>query len=73
MSIDQPVRGRPHVTAAVLAGGVGSRMGGPRPKQLLRLAGRTVLERSIAAFCAAPEVDEVVVVMVADHVAGAPG
>ena len=71
MPNDQPERGRPHVTAAVLAGGVGSRVGGPLPKQLLSLAGRTILERSIAAFCTAPEVDEVVVVMVADHVAEA--
>ncbi len=71
MPNDQPERGRPHVTAAVLAGGVGSRVGGPLPKQLLSLAGRTILERSIAAFCTAPEVDEVVVVMVADHVAAA--
>lgn len=71
MPIDGPTRERPRVTAAVLAGGVGARMGGARPKQLLRLAGRTVLERSVAAFCAAPEVDEVVVVMVADHLAEA--
>ncbi|MFC3997059.1 2-C-methyl-D-erythritol 4-phosphate cytidylyltransferase [Nocardiopsis sediminis] len=61
--------GRPHVTAAVLAGGVGVRMGGPRPKQLLALDGRSVIEHSIAAFCAAPEVDDVIVLMVADHIA----
>ncbi|MEY9215292.1 2-C-methyl-D-erythritol 4-phosphate cytidylyltransferase [Thermobifida halotolerans] len=71
MPIDRPAPGRPHVTAAVLAGGVGARMGGPRPKQLLPLAGRTILERSVAAFCAAPQVDEVVVVMVPDLVAEA--
>ncbi|GLU49605.1 IspD/TarI family cytidylyltransferase [Nocardiopsis ansamitocini] len=60
--------GRPRVTAAVLAGGVGVRMGAPGPKQLMRLAGRTIIEHSIAAFCAAPEVDEVVVLMVADRI-----
>lgn len=43
-------------------------MGGPRPKQLLPLAGRPVIEHSIAAYCAAPEVDDVIVLMVADHV-----
>ncbi|MFC4560601.1 2-C-methyl-D-erythritol 4-phosphate cytidylyltransferase [Nocardiopsis mangrovi] len=59
---------RPRVTAAVLAGGVGVRMGGSRPKQLLALDGRPVIEHSIAAFCAAPEVDDVIVLMVADHV-----
>ncbi|WP_067967761.1 IspD/TarI family cytidylyltransferase [Nocardiopsis trehalosi] len=61
--------GRPRVTAAVLAGGIGARMGAPRPKQLLPLAGRAIIEHSLAAFCAAPEVDDVVVLMVADHVA----
>ncbi|MFC7327484.1 IspD/TarI family cytidylyltransferase [Marinactinospora rubrisoli] len=63
-----PPRTRPRVTAAVLAGGVGTRMGGPRPKQLLPLAGRPVIEHAIAAFCAAPEVDDVIVLMVADYV-----
>ncbi|NYE49695.1 2-C-methyl-D-erythritol 4-phosphate cytidylyltransferase [Spinactinospora alkalitolerans] len=56
------------MTAAVLAGGVGVRMGGARPKQLLPLAGRTIIEHSVAAFCAAPEVDDVIVLMVEDHV-----
>lgn len=71
MRVDPPRSGRPRVTAAVLAGGVGSRMGGPQPKQLLRLAGRTVLEHSIAAFCASSDVDEVIVLMVASHLAEA--
>ncbi|GAB3485935.1 2-C-methyl-D-erythritol 4-phosphate cytidylyltransferase [Nocardiopsis coralliicola] len=57
----------PHVTAAVLAGGVGARMGGPLPKQLLPLAGRPVLAHSLAAFEAAPEVDEIVLVMAPGH------
>ncbi|MUL39718.1 2-C-methyl-D-erythritol 4-phosphate cytidylyltransferase [Streptomonospora sp. PA3] len=61
----------PHVTAAVLAGGVGTRMGGGAPKQLLPLAGRPVLEHALAAFCAAPEVDDVIVLMAADHLADA--
>lgn len=59
--------GRPRVTAAVLAGGVGARMGTGRPKQLMPLAGRPVIEHSIAAFCAAPEVDDVIVLMVEEH------
>ncbi|WP_173668275.1 2-C-methyl-D-erythritol 4-phosphate cytidylyltransferase [Thermobifida fusca] len=71
MSLDQPAHRRPRVAAAVLAGGVGSRMGSAHPKQLLRLAGQTILERSVAALCAAPEVDEVVVVMNAAHLAEA--
>lgn len=58
----------PRVIAAVLAGGVGTRMGAPTPKQLLPLEGRPIIEHSIAAFEASPEVDEVVVLMVAEYV-----
>jgi ribitol-5-phosphate 2-dehydrogenase (NADP+) / D-ribitol-5-phosphate cytidylyltransferase len=54
-------RARP-VVAAVLAGGAGHRFGADRPKQLLTLAGRTVLEWSVAAFQDSPHVDEVLVV-----------
>ncbi len=58
--------------AVVLAGGTGQRFGAgpgqdpvPPPKQLLMLGGMTLLERSVAAFDAAPGVDEVLVVMAA--------
>jgi 2-C-methyl-D-erythritol 4-phosphate cytidylyltransferase len=47
----------------VLAGGVGTRMGGTVPKQLLELAGRPVLAHAVAAFELSPVVDEVLVVM----------
>jgi ribitol-5-phosphate 2-dehydrogenase (NADP+) / D-ribitol-5-phosphate cytidylyltransferase len=33
------------------------------PKQLLMLAGKTVIEHSVAAFDAAPQIDEIIVVM----------
>jgi 2-C-methyl-D-erythritol 4-phosphate cytidylyltransferase len=49
--------------AVVLAGGSGLRLGGTVPKQLQLLAGRTLLEHSVAAFQQAPGVDEIVVVM----------
>ncbi len=49
--------------AVVLAGGSGARLGGPTPKQLQLLAGRTLLEHCVAAFDQAPGVDEVIVVM----------
>ena len=52
--------------AVVLAGGAGLRLGGTTPKQLQLLAGRTLLEHCVAAFDAAPGVDEIVVVMPAD-------
>jgi 2-C-methyl-D-erythritol 4-phosphate cytidylyltransferase len=59
------------VVAVVLAGGVGQRMGAPVPKQLLTVAGRTILEHSVAAFEAVPEIDEIVVLMAPGHVAEA--
>lgn len=53
--------------AAVLAGGTGTRAGLGIPKQLLMLRGLTVIERSVAAFSAAPQVDEIIVVMASGY------
>jgi len=47
----------------VLGGGVGQRLGAGMPKQLLTLGGTTLIERCVAAFEAAPGVDEILVVM----------
>jgi 2-C-methyl-D-erythritol 4-phosphate cytidylyltransferase len=49
--------------AVVLGGGSGSRFGAARPKQLLTLSGKTLVEHCVAAFSAAPGVDEVLLVM----------
>src|SRR4051794_36664759 len=49
--------------AVVLGGGVGQRLGAGMPKQLLTLGGQTLIERCVAAFEAAPGVDETLVVM----------
>jgi 2-C-methyl-D-erythritol 4-phosphate cytidylyltransferase len=49
--------------AVVLAGGAGQRFGADVPKQLRLLAGRTLLEHSVAAFEQAPGVDQILVVM----------
>ena len=50
--------------AIILAGGVGNRVGGDKPKQLLPLAdGRTILEHSVDAFEQAPSIDEIAIVM----------
>ena len=43
--------------AVVLAAGSGVRFGAELPKQLLPLAGRALLEHSVAAFDQAPGVD----------------
>ena len=55
--------------AVILAGGIGSRVGGETPKQLLPLAdGRSILEHSIDAFEASPSIDKIAVVMHPDHI-----
>ena len=54
--------------AIILAGGVGNRVGGDKPKQLLPLAdGRTILEHSVDAFEHAPSIDEIAIVMHPDY------
>lgn len=53
--------------AVILAGGVGSRIGLDIPKQLIKIAGRTILEHTIAQLDAHPAVDEVIVMMTPGH------
>ncbi|MDT4918384.1 MAG: ribitol-5-phosphate 2-dehydrogenase / D-ribitol-5-phosphate cytidylyltransferase, partial [Pseudonocardiales bacterium] len=62
---------RLRTVAVVLAGGTGSRVGLDRPKQLLKVAGRTVIEHTVEALHDCPEVDEIVVMMAPDHLAEA--
>lgn len=51
------------MVAVVLGGGVGTRFGAALPKQLLTLDGRTLVEHCVAAFAAAPGIDEILLVM----------
>jgi 2-C-methyl-D-erythritol 4-phosphate cytidylyltransferase/2-C-methyl-D-erythritol 2,4-cyclodiphosphate synthase len=51
------------VTAIIAAAGAGRRLGAGRPKQLLDLGGRTMLEHATAAFVGHPRVSEVIVVL----------
>jgi 2-C-methyl-D-erythritol 4-phosphate cytidylyltransferase/2-C-methyl-D-erythritol 2,4-cyclodiphosphate synthase len=51
------------VTAIIAAGGRGSRLGAVVPKQLLRVGGRAILERSVATFLSHPSIDEVIVAL----------
>ncbi|HUY51473.1 MAG TPA: 2-C-methyl-D-erythritol 4-phosphate cytidylyltransferase [Streptosporangiaceae bacterium] len=53
--------------AVVLAAGSGQRFGAAVPKQLLPLAGRALLEHSVAAFEQAPGVSEILVVVGPGH------
>lgn len=60
------------VTAIIAAAGRGERLGGSRPKQFLSVGGRSLLERSVAAFVAHPAIAEVVVALPPDVAADPP-
>jgi ribitol-5-phosphate 2-dehydrogenase (NADP+) / D-ribitol-5-phosphate cytidylyltransferase len=49
--------------AVVLAGGTGTRVGLNIPKQLIKIAGKPIIEHTIAAMQASPLVDEILVLM----------
>jgi 2-C-methyl-D-erythritol 4-phosphate cytidylyltransferase len=53
--------------AVVLAGGVGARIGFNVPKQLIKIAGKSVVEHTIEALNDSPDVDEIIVMMTAGH------
>ncbi|MDQ6641346.1 MAG: bifunctional cytidylyltransferase/SDR family oxidoreductase [Actinomycetota bacterium] len=53
--------------AVILAGGLGNRVGLDIPKQLIKIAGRTILEHTLAKLDAHPSVDEIVVMMAPGH------
>ena len=52
-----------HVTAIVAAAGSGSRVGGPVPKQFLAIGSQTILQKSLSAFLAHPQVNDVILVV----------
>ena len=55
--------------AVILAGGIGARVGGNTPKQLLPLQdGKSVLEHAVGAFEQSPHIDEVCIVMHPDYI-----
>ena len=53
--------------AVLLAGGVGARVGLDIPKQLIKIAGRPIMEHTLAALDAHPKVDEIIVLMAQGH------
>lgn len=56
------------VSAIIVAGGRGERLGGTVPKQFLEVGGRSLLQRSVDALAASPLVSEVIVVVPATYV-----
>ncbi|WP_236240665.1 bifunctional cytidylyltransferase/SDR family oxidoreductase [Streptomyces sp. CC228A] len=61
MSVPQEAKTR--TTAVVLAGGTGQRVGLAIPKQLLKIAGKAVIEHTLTIFEQADCVDDVIVLM----------
>lgn len=49
--------------AIILASGTGSRYGGSTPKQLNKIAGKTILEHTIEVFEKAPQIDKIILVI----------
>ncbi|TXS55134.1 bifunctional cytidylyltransferase/SDR family oxidoreductase [Streptomyces sp. t39] len=59
---------RTRTTAVLLAGGTGQRVGLAIPKQLLKIAGKAVIEHTLAIFEHADSVDDVLVMMAPGYV-----
>ena len=58
-----------HNVAVILAGGIGARVGGILPKQLLPLSdGHSVLEHAVSAFEQSPHIHEICIVMHPDYI-----
>ncbi len=53
--------------AVLLAGGVGRRVGLSMPKQLVKIAGRPILEHALATLNAHEDVDQIIVMMAPGH------
>ena len=53
--------------AVILAGGIGSRIGLDIPKQLVKLAGKTILEHTLTAVHSHDQIQEILVLMPATH------
>jgi 2-C-methyl-D-erythritol 4-phosphate cytidylyltransferase len=60
-----------HNVAVVLAGGTGQRMGLEIPKQLVKIAGKPIMQHTLQVFQSAPQIDEIIVAMTPGFVAEA--
>src|SRR5690606_13179016 len=54
--------------AVLLAGGIGVRVGLGIPKQLIKIAGKAIVEHTLEVVGSSPVVDEVIIVMNADAI-----
>jgi 2-C-methyl-D-erythritol 4-phosphate cytidylyltransferase len=53
--------------AVILAGGTGERVGMSIPKQLLKIAGKPIIEHTIIAMSQSPVIDEIMIMMAPGH------
>jgi len=60
-----------HVAAIIAAGGRSLRMGADRPKQFLELGSRSILDMTVEALAASDRIQEIVVALPHEYVAGA--
>lgn len=56
------------VTVIVTAAGKGSRMGGDKPKQFLKIGAKTLLESAVKPFDELGEVDDIIIVAPQNHI-----
>jgi 2-C-methyl-D-erythritol 4-phosphate cytidylyltransferase len=62
-----PVVSRLRNVAVVLAGGTGTRVGLSIPKQLIKIAGKPIIEHTLDALGSSPLIDEIIVLMAPGH------
>ncbi|MDR2997403.1 MAG: 2-C-methyl-D-erythritol 4-phosphate cytidylyltransferase, partial [Microbacterium sp.] len=53
----------PRTVAVILAGGIGVRVGLGIPKQLIKIAGKAIVEHTLEVVNASPMIDEIIIVM----------
>jgi len=59
---------RQRTIGVVLAGGVGSRVGMPVPKQLLKIAGKPIIDHTLGLMQQSADIDEILVMMTPDYI-----
>lgn len=55
------------IAAIIMAGGRGTRMGGPIPKQFIKIGNTTILEKAVQVFLSSEHIDSVVLVLPAGN------
>ena len=64
---EHPMTSSQRNVAVLLAGGVGTRVGLDIPKQLIKIAGRPIMEHTLSVLNAHDDVDEIIIMMAPGH------